>query len=320
MKALKIGCFAVYISISAALHAQDPGMMAAQQASQAAMQANQQAMQAAQQANEDAMRANQQAMQDAQNANQNQGPTVAMTRAPKFSADSGRITAGVKVRITSPTHYATIYYTTNGWSPTTKSKKYTGPIPIDRDTVLQAMAISPNMVHSLITRAVYTIPGSSSAAEPEALNTDGVLRAGTRLRLATSVQTESKTAQVGDKLALQLNQDITVGDRVVIPKGTTVEALVTQADPPGHAGIPGDIAFEVRTLAANGVTIPLKGGETLEGPNHLKRTVGLMMIPFVGPATLLAHGDEAVIKPGMTVCVTVQADTPLQATAAAVSR
>ncbi len=284
-------------------------MMAAQQAMDAAQQANQQAMQASQQAS-------QQAMQDAQNAAQNQAPAVAMTRAPKFSVNSGKVKAGTLVRPTSPTHYATIYYTTDGWSPTTKSRKYTGPIKISHDAVLQAMAIAPNMTHSLISRAEYTVAGSS-AAFPASLSTDGVLRAGTKLRLVTAAQVDSKTVQVGDSLPLRIDQDITAGDKVVIAKGTTVDALVTQADPPGHAGTPGDIVFEVKALSANGITIPVLGGETMEAPVHLKRTIGLMMIPVIGPATLLAHGDQAVIKPGMTFCVTVQTDTPLLDTAAA---
>ena len=313
MKAFLLNCSvfsALVLSFSLCIaHAQDPGMMAAQQAMDAAQQANQQAMQASQQAS-------QQAMQDAQNAAMNQGPTVAMTRAPKFSSNNGKVKAGILVRITSPTHYATIYYTTDGWSPTTKSKKYTGPVKISHDTVLQAMAVAPNMTHSMIARAEYTVPGSSPAL-PATLSTDGVLRSGTKLRLVTATQVNSKAVQVGDKLPLQLDQDIMAGDKVILAKGTTVDALVTQADPPGHAGIPGDIVFEVKTLAANGITIPVLGGETMEGPNHLKRTVGLLMIPGIGPATLLARGDQAVIKPGMTFCVTVQTDTPLLDTAAA---
>ncbi|WP_058188101.1 chitobiase/beta-hexosaminidase C-terminal domain-containing protein [Terracidiphilus gabretensis] len=313
MKAFLLSCsvFSALVLSSAVsvACAQDPGMMAAQQAMDAAQQANQQAMQASQQAS-------QQAMQDAQNAAQNQAPAVAMTRAPKFSSGSGKLTTGTLVRITSPSHYATIYYTTDGWSPTTKSKKYTGPVKISHDTVLQAMAIAPNMTHSVIARAEYTVPGSSPVL-PATLSTDGVLRAGTKLRLVTATQVNSKAVQVGDRLPLQLDQDIMAGDKVILAKGTTVDALVTQADPPGHAGIPGDIVFEVNALAANGITISVLGGETMEGPNHLKRTVGLLMIPGIGPATLLAHGDQAVIKPGMTFCVTVQTDTPLLATAAA---
>jgi hypothetical protein len=313
MKAFLLNCsvFSALVLSSAVsvAHAQDPGMMAAQQAMDAAQQANQQAMQASQQAS-------QQAIQDAQNAAQNQAPTVAMTRAPKFSSGSGKLKTGTLVRITSPSHYATIYYTTDGWSPTTKSKKYTGPVKISHDTVLQAMAIAPNMTHSMIARAEYTVPGSSPVL-PATLSTDGVLRAGTKLRLVTATQVNSKAVQVGDTLPLQLDQNIMAGDKVILAKGTTVDALVTQADPPGHAGIPGDIVFEVKALTANGITIPLLGGETMEGPSHLKRTVGLLMIPGIGPATLLAKGDQAVIKPGMTFCVTVQGDTPLLATAEA---
>src|SRR6202789_3966911 len=290
MKAFLLSCpvFST-LGLSSALsvaNAQTVRAMAGQQAAQAAQQANQQATQAAQQAS-------QQAMQDAQNAAQNQAPTVAMTRTPKFSSNSGNLTAGTLVRITSPTHYATIYYTTDGWSPTTKSKKYTGQIEIDHDTVVQAMAIAPNMTHSLIARAEYTVPGSSPIV-PATLSTDGVLRAGTKLRLVTATQVDSKAVQAGDKLPLQLDQDITAGDKVILAKGTTVDALVTHADQPGSTGLPGDTVFEVKALAAHGVTIPV-----------------------VGPATLLAHGDEAVVKPGMTFFVTVQTDTPLLDTAAA---
>jgi hypothetical protein len=285
-------------------------MMAAQQATQDAIQANQQAMQA-----------NQQAMQDAQNAAQNNGPYTGpyalMTRAPKFSVKAGKVDAGTLVRITSPTHYATIYYTTNGWTPTLSSKKYTGPVRIDRNTILQAIAIAPSMNKSFVAQVEYTVPGSSPAPLPQLVSTDGVLHAGTKLQLATTAEVDSSKVQVGDKLMLSLSQEITIADKIVIPKGTTVEADVTQADPAGHAAQPGDIAFEVKALTANGITVPLAGGETMEGPLHQKRTLGLFMIPVVGPATLLARGDQAVIKPGMTFRVTVANDTPLTVAAAA---
>ncbi|MGA2251026.1 chitobiase/beta-hexosaminidase C-terminal domain-containing protein [Terracidiphilus sp.] len=286
MKAILLSCpvFSTLVLSSAlsVAHAQTVSAMGGQQTMQTAQQANQQAAQA-----------NQQKMQNAQNAGQNQASTDGVTRAPKFSADSGTLKAGTRVRITSPTHSATIYYTTDGWSPTTESKKYTGQIQIDQDTVLQAMAIAPSMTHSPIARAEYTVPGSSPLL-PATLSTDGVLRAGTKLRLVTAIQVDSKAVQAGDKLPLQLDQDITAGDKVILAKGTTVDALVTHADQPGSTGLPGDTVFEVKALAAHGVTIPV-----------------------VGPATLLAHGDEAVVKPGMTFCVTVQTDTPLLDTAAA---
>ena len=316
MKALLLRCLVFsFLSVSSTAFAQDAGMMAAQ----AAQQANDMAMQAAQQANQQAMQAsqqaNQQAMQDMQNASmQNQFQPAAITRAPKFSAASGTLAQGSLVRMKSPTHYATIYYTTDGWTPTTASKKYTGPIRINHDTVLQAIAFSPNMLHSLITQAAYTVPGSSPV-KPSALSTDGVLRSGTRLQLATDAQLDSKTAQVGDTFPLRLEQDITAGGKIVIPKDATVEAVVTHADHSGHVGEAGEITFEVHTLQSNGITIPLRGGETLEGKSHFQRARALIMIPVVGPATLLARGEEAVIKPGMALKAVVAADTPLAPTA-----
>jgi hypothetical protein len=296
---------AVFVT-SVCAHAQDAATLATQQA----QMANQQAMQNAQMANQQAAQNAQMASQGAQTT----GTWVMMTRQPSFSTDSGRVAAGTRVRIASPTHYATIYYTTDGWTPTLASARYVGPITVERDTVLQAIAVGPNMRQSAAARAVYTVPGSTPE-ETGTVATDGVLKAGTRLRLVTGAETDSKTAQVGDTLALKLDQDVMAADKVAIAKGAVVEAKIMHADPPGHAGVPGDIVFVVGSLTANGVTVPLRGGETMEGPTHLKRTMGLAMIPVVGAATLLAHGDEAVIKPGMALTVTVDKDTPLAPTA-----
>jgi hypothetical protein len=286
--------FVLLIGLAVCVDAQDVGMSAAMQANQQAMQANRQAM-------DDAMR----------NSNM---PALAMTRQPRFSVDSGRVAGGTQLRITCPTHYAVIYYTTDGWTPTTASARYTGPIAIDRDTSIQAIAIAPDSTKSFISRADYQVAGSEPVAELP-VSTDGVLRIGTPLRFVTAAAVDSRTAQVGDKLTLTLEQNVLVGDHIVIPRGTAVEATLTHADHAGHVGVPGDIVFEVRDLVANGLTIPLRGGETLEGVNHYKKTMGLLMVPVVGVAGLATHGGEAAIQPGMPVTVSVKADTPLTPTA-----
>ncbi len=299
----------IFVLAASSAWAQDPGMDAAMQASQAAIQAN---MQASQQAMADM----QQAMQNA-NDTTNYGPVIAITQLPKFSVKAGNVAAGTLVRMQSRTHKATIYYTTNGWSPTVHSRRYIGPVKIDKDTMLQAIAVAPNMNPSLIMQAQFKVSGSAQN-EPATLATSGVLRAGTRLELTTAADASSKTAQVGDSLPLKLNQDVTVGSQVVISKGTVVEGLITQADSAGHIGAPGDISFEVHALTAQGVTVPLRGGETLDGDNRMQRRAGLVLIPIVGPIAMLASkGGEAVIKPGMTFSVVVAADTPLSAAAAA---
>ncbi len=288
---------------------QDPGALAAQQAAQQAMQASQQA---SQQAMQNMQQASQQAAQQAQNnAQQNSGPVIAITRQPTFSVKGGVVAAGTTVRMKCSTHYAVIYYTTNGWTPTTTSRRYIGPIPINATTQLQAIAVAPNFGRSLIARANYTVEAPAMPAQPVALAADGTLHAGTRLHLVTNSTANSKTAQVGDNLSLLLDQDVKVGDTIVVPKGTPVDATITQADPAGHSGAPGDVAFEVRSFTVHGAQIPLYGGETLEGANHYSAR-NFMLIPVLGIIPAVAtRGDEAEIKPGMTFTAAVAADTPL---------
>jgi hypothetical protein len=216
------------------------------------------------------------------------------------------------MRIKCPTRYAVIYFTTNGWTPTPASRRYKGSIPINATTQLQAIAIAPNMVRSPIAVAKYIVSGPVAPVFPLTLAADGVLRARTRLHLVTNSTVNSKTAQVGDSIGILLDQDVKLGDAVVIPKETPVDAAITQADPSGHMGAPGDIAFEVDSITVRGTSVPLLGGETLEGANHYSKVRGLILIPVAGAAGLLVRGDDAEIKPGMAFTVAVAEDTPLK--------
>jgi multidrug efflux pump subunit AcrA (membrane-fusion protein) len=209
---------------------------------------------------------------------------------PKFSVESGPVIAGTKVRITSETHYATLYYTTTGWTPTTQSAKYTGPITINSDTHLQVIAVGPNFQRSAVERAEYKVSNSPPPISegvvvvPE----DGVLRAGTPVRVVfTGKDIDSDSAAVGDEISLAIDEDVKLGDRVLAPKGTHVSAALTFADP-GRGPAPGDLVFEVRAVEVGGKRVPLFGGETLEG---------------------VKGGKNATIKPGMTAMAFVAADT-----------
>ena len=301
---------------SALAYGQDAGMMAAQQAMQAAQMANQQAVQDAQMANQQAMQFAQQASQDAQQASLNaslySGPSVAIARQPAFSIKAGVMAPGTTVRIKCPTRYAVIYFTTNGWTPTPASRIYKGPITINDTTQLQAIAIAPNMGRSPIAIANFTVNSPVTPVYPLTLAADGVLRARTRLHLVTNSTVNSKTAEVGDSISILLDQDVNLGEAIVIPRGTPVDAAITQADSSGHMGTPGDIAFEVDSITVGGTMVPLFGGETLEGANHYSKVRGLILIPVAGAAGLLVRGEDAEIKPGMTFTVAVAEDTPLK--------
>ncbi len=286
---------------SALAYGQDAGMMAAQQAIEASQQAQQAAQQAIDQAQISSQQTTitnlqiQQTMANVSTSSSCPGPIVGAAIQPKFSIKkSGKVAAGTQLRIHSETHYATIYYTTDGWMPTAASTRYTGPITINATTHLEAVALAPNMLHSSVAFADYTVDAPAEPAAPQPpVVTDGVLRAGTTLRLVTNAETSSETAEVGDKIPLLLDQDVDVGDKVVIAKGTPVDGVLTIADPAGKRNIPGDLVFAVHTLRAGNTSIPIRGGETLEGQAGRKP-------------------QQVIIEPGMAVIAVVARETPIK--------
>ncbi|HEV8630699.1 MAG TPA: DUF1800 family protein [Thermoanaerobaculia bacterium] len=80
--------------------------------------------------------------------------------APVFSPAPGSYPTGTTVAITTATAGATIYYTTNGTSPSRKtSPAYHGPIPRTAKITLKAFGYKKGMAASAVTSGVYTVSG-----------------------------------------------------------------------------------------------------------------------------------------------------------------
>jgi hypothetical protein len=301
--ALVVGLLAV------AARAQDAASQAAMQASQDAQMAAQQATQTAIQASQQAAQANQQAMQDTQNAaNSYSGPS--MTNKPKFSVKPGTYAGPQKVFLTDRVPHATIYYTTNGWTPTTHSKRYTGPITVSKTERVQAIAVSPGYTRSQVSVADYVIPGVP-ATVGNVVVPDGVLRKGTRIPLVFASGVNSSTAKVGDAIQLRLASALEVSGRTLKSDHVEASGVVTAVHRPGMGGQPGEVTFALDAVKADGVVIPVFGEETAEGKDHLDKAMRFVMIPVVNVGALMVHGEEAEIKPDTPVVATVVEDTKL---------
>jgi len=81
-------------------------------------------------------------------------PTVAT---PTFSPAAGTYSEAQNVTISCTTTGATIYYTTDGTTPTTSSSVYSTPIAISTTTTVKAMAVKTGMDNSSVATATYTI-------------------------------------------------------------------------------------------------------------------------------------------------------------------
>jgi hypothetical protein len=85
------------------------------------------------------------------------------TPAPQFSPTPGSYTGAQSVTITDTNTGATIYYTTDGSTPTTSSTKYTGAITVSSTTVINAIAVYSGLTNSAVATGSYIvqIPGTS---------------------------------------------------------------------------------------------------------------------------------------------------------------
>jgi Chitobiase/beta-hexosaminidase C-terminal domain len=163
----------------AAAHAQDDAMAASQRAAEESMRESQrsmaEAMAASQKATDDTMQALQAAMAsqqaDSSSGNTAYHPTPTAAK-PQFSLKPGKYSSTQWVDITDSTRGATIYYTTDGSTPTASSTRYIGPVYITQTTTLKAMAVARKHKPSKAASANYKLtvmPSLSGAAAPGAL-------------------------------------------------------------------------------------------------------------------------------------------------------
>jgi hypothetical protein len=86
------------------------------------------------------------------------------TAAPVINPGSESFSSSVQVTITDSTPGATIYYTTDGSTPTTSSSQYTGPITVTSTETINAFATAPSYTPSSMASATYTF--QTQAATP----------------------------------------------------------------------------------------------------------------------------------------------------------
>lgn len=82
---------------------------------------------------------------------------------PTLSPAPGIFTAGQSVTLADSTSGTTIYYTTDGTTPTTSSSTYTSPIPFAVDTTINAVAVAQGYTTSSVAQGLYQVAGPSVA-------------------------------------------------------------------------------------------------------------------------------------------------------------
>jgi len=84
-------------------------------------------------------------------------PAATQAAPPAFSPAAGTYTSAQSVTISDATTGATIYYTTDGTTPTTSSTVYSGPITVSSTETLEAIATASGYTQSAVATATYAI-------------------------------------------------------------------------------------------------------------------------------------------------------------------
>ncbi len=93
-------------------------------------------------------------------------PSQQTVATPAFSPAAGTYSGSVTVTLTTTTPGATIYYTTNGSTPTAASIPYTDPFPLTTTATVKAIATKSGWINSSVAAATYTVTASQTVATP----------------------------------------------------------------------------------------------------------------------------------------------------------
>jgi|GEM_PF-1223043 len=105
---------------------------------------------------------------------------------PVAAPAAGNYTSAQSITLSTTTSGASIYYTTNGTTPTTSSTLYTSAISILTTTTLKAIAVKSGMNNSALMTASYTITIPGTVATPVASPAAGNYTSAQSVTLSTT--------------------------------------------------------------------------------------------------------------------------------------
>lgn len=133
------------------------------------------------------------------------------------------------------------------------------------------------------------------------------LNVGTPITLAVAEDVSSSSHRAGDTFKLTVMNDVLVGQKIVIPRGTPAVGEITWRTGKGAFGKSGKIEFGLRSIDLNGKRIPVTGEFRQEGEgNTIATGVGVIAIGIfagfiTGKRAKLPVGRELMSQLAQTV-------------------
>jgi hypothetical protein len=128
-----------------------------------------------------------------------------------------------------------------------------------------------------------------------------ILKEGADVNLKFAQDLSSKTANDDDPVSLVLDQDIKVGDVVVVKAGAKAVGTITHSKKAGMMGKAGELNMRLDYLITSEGRLRLRGTKGKEGEGKVGQTVALTVL--FGPIGLIKHGKNVEIKQGTPLLV-----------------
>ena len=213
---------------------------------------------------------------------------------PTFSPVGGTYTEAQSVTISCATEGASIYYTTDGSTPTTtNSTLYEGEITISKTTTLKAIA-SDGTNTSSVAEATYTIDTPITIAEARAQGTGNVFTSGIVTScVGTTAFIEDATAGI-----CVYGTSLTVGDEIKVKGTLTTYNGLLEITSPTYTAVSHEnvVAPTIKTIAE--INSDYSGSNELQG--LLVSIEDATVTAINGQNTTIAQGDNTIVVRGIS--------------------
>lgn len=193
-------------------------------------------------------------------------------------------------------------------------KYSTGP---DELIALKAAGVSDKAIAAMVNKKTEAPAGANRAsAGPTVANF--TLNDATPIKLRLSRTLSSADAKVGDSVDLEVLEDIKVDDVLVIARGGTAIATITEAQAKRRMARGGKLNVNIDYVRlTNGEKVALRAVKETKGGGHTGAMTGAMVATGIiffpaAPLFLFMHGKDTVIPKGTEITAYINGDIKLE--------
>jgi hypothetical protein len=139
----------------------------------------------------------------------------------------------------------------------------------------------------------------------------------TPVKLRINRNISSADAQVNETVDFEVLEEVKVHDVVVIPRGGTAWATVTEAQPKRRMGRAGKLNINIDNVRlTSGEKVALRAVKDVKGGGHQGAITGAIVATSIvffpaAPLFLLVHGKDITIPKGTEITAYINGDVPL---------